>query len=177
MLVDLHPLALHAKDARTKFGYKTKLSKSTSVMPVDEPRYLSGPSMAPAGPIRDLVLRVLASASSRGTAFPSSHVAASGVAAFCALRFQGTLGWLVTALAVGLGLGAVYGGYHYGVDGAAGAVTGFVAAAVARSLARGYESRAFGNGALAHSLNLAGQVTYPPIRAENTWCCKMIRDT
>ena len=83
------------------------------------------------------MLRVLASASSRETAFPLSHVAASGVAAMCALRFQGTLGWLVTALAVGLGLGAVYGGYHYGVDGAAGAVTGFVAAAVARSLARG----------------------------------------
>ena len=90
-------------------------------------------------------------------AFPSSHVAASGVTAMCALRFQGKLGWLVTALAVGLGLGAMYGGYHYGVDVAAGVVTGFVAAAVARSLARGYESRVFGNGALAHSPNVAGK--------------------
>ena len=96
-----------------------------------------------------------------GTA--SSQVAASGVAAICALRFQGKPGWLVTALAVGLGLGAVYGGYHSGVDGAAGAVTGFVAAAVAEfPRARDYESRVFGNGALTNSLNLAGQMTYPP---------------
>ena len=107
-----------------------------AIFPVDGPRYLNGPSMAPDGPIRDLVMRVLASASSRGTAFPSSHVAASVVAAICALRFQGRLGWLVTALAVGLGLGAVYGGYHYGVDVAAGVVAGLVAAAVARSLER-----------------------------------------
>ena len=90
------------------------------------------------------MLRVLASASSRGTAFPSSHVAASVVAAICALRFQGKLGWLVTALAVGLGLGAVYGGYHYGVDVAAGVVTGFVAAAVARSLERGMNRESSG---------------------------------
>ena len=50
----------------------------------------------------------------------------------------------MTALAVGLGLGAVYRGYHYGVDVAAGAVTGFVAAAVARSLARGMNRESSG---------------------------------
>ena len=90
------------------------------------------------------MLRVLAPASSRDRAFPSSHVAASVVAGMCALRFQGKLGWLVTALAVRLGLGAVYGGYHYGLDVAAGAVTGFVAAAVARSLARGMNRESSG---------------------------------
>ena len=44
------------------------------------------------------------------------------------------------ALAVGLSLGAVHGGYPFGLDGAAGVVTGFVAAEVARSLERGMNS-------------------------------------
>ena len=100
------------------------------IFPVDGPRFLHGPAGAPDGPIRSIVISLLASGSSRGTAFPSSHVAASVVAAVCALRFQRTLGILVAVLTGGVCLGAVYGGYHYGVDIVAGLLTGAIAIAV-----------------------------------------------
>ena len=100
------------------------------IFPVDGPRFLHGPAAAPDGPIRSIVISLLASGSSRGTAFPSSHVAASLVAAVCALRFQRTLGILVAVLTGGVCVGAVYGGYHYGVDIVAGLLTGAIAIAV-----------------------------------------------
>jgi membrane-associated phospholipid phosphatase len=103
------------------------------VFPVDGPRFLVGAAAAPAGPIRSATLWLLESASSRGTAFPSSHVAASVAAAICALRFQRPAGYLVAVVAVGLTVGTVYGGFHYAVDAVAGLVVG-VAAAVAAQL-------------------------------------------
>ena len=90
--------------------------------PVDGPRFVHGPSSAPAGAIRSIVVHLLESGSSRGTAFPSSHVAAALVAAICALRFQRGVGVVVAVLTVGLAVGAVYGGYHYAVDVLAGTV-------------------------------------------------------
>ena len=107
-----------------------------ALFPVDGPRFVRGPSMAQAGPIRTIVMRLLESGSSRGTAFPSSHVAASVVAALCALRHQRRTGLVVAILTVGLAIGAVYGGYHYGVDIVAGALTGLSAFAISRVLAR-----------------------------------------
>lgn len=107
-----------------------------AVFPVDGPRFLHGPSLAPAGPIRAMVVRLLESGSSRGTAFPSSHVAASVVAALCALRWQRIVGLVVTVLTLGLAVGAVYGGYHYGVDVLAGFVTGLVAFILSQAVAR-----------------------------------------
>ena len=106
------------------------------VFPVDGPRFLSGPSAAPEGPVRAFVLSVLESGSTRGTAFPSSHVAAALVAAICALRFQRKTGWLVLGLAIGVGVGAVYGGYHYAIDVVAGTGVGVAAAAVAYQFER-----------------------------------------
>lgn len=105
--------------------------------PVDGPRFLHGPSSAPDGPIRAFVVALLESGSSRGTAFPSSHVAASLVAAICALRFQRSVGVAVALLAAGLAVGAVYGGYHYAIDIVAGVATGLVAAAIAHRMERG----------------------------------------
>ena len=105
-----------------------------TVFPVDGPRFLHGPASAPDGPIRAFVVALLESGSSRGTAFPSSHVAASLVAAICALRFQRRIGLVVALLAVGLAVGAVYGGYHYAIDIVAGAITGLAAAAIAYRL-------------------------------------------
>lgn len=102
-----------------------------TMFPVDGPRFLHGPSGAPNGPIRAFVVALLESGSSRGTAFPSSHVAASLVAAICALRFQRALGVAVSVLAAGLAVGAVYGGYHYAIDIVAGVATGLFAATVA----------------------------------------------
>lgn len=104
--------------------------------PVDGPRFLHGPANAPDGLIRTIVLRILEGGSSRGTAFPSSHVAASFVAAVCALRFQRRLGIVVAVFAAGVPLGAVYGGYHYAVDVVAGAVAACVALLLARGLER-----------------------------------------
>ena len=110
-----------------------------ALFPVDGPRFVRGPSMAQAGPIRTIVMRLLESGSSRGTAFPSSHVAASVVAALCALRHQRRTGLVVAILTVGLAIGAVYGGYHYGVDIVAGALTGLSAFAIAHVLVRRVE--------------------------------------
>ena len=107
-----------------------------SLFPVDGPRFVHGPSAAPAGAIRSIVVHLLASGSSRGTAFPSSHVAAALVAAVCALRFQRGVGLVIAVLTVGLAVGAVYGGYHYTVDVVVGIGTAVVALAVARMGAR-----------------------------------------
>lgn len=105
-----------------------------TLLPVDGPRFLNGPSDAPAGPVRAFVIALLETGSSRGTAFPSSHVAASLVAAACALRFQRPLGIVIAILALGLSVGAVYGGYHYAVDVVAGVATAVVAVVIARRL-------------------------------------------
>jgi membrane-associated phospholipid phosphatase len=102
------------------------------LFPVDGPRYLVGPAHAPAGPVRDFVLHLLEAGSSRGTAFASSHVAASVVASLCALTFQRRLGIVVAVLTLGLAFGTVYGGFHYGVDALCGAVVGAACWLVAR---------------------------------------------
>lgn len=94
------------------------------IFPVDGPRYLVGPANAPIGPMRTFVLHLLEKGSSRGTAFPSSHVAAAVVASLCALAFQRRLGIVVAVLTVGLAFGTVYGGFHYGVDALVGAGVG-----------------------------------------------------
>jgi PAP2 superfamily protein len=66
-----------------------------------------------------------------GTAFPSSHVAASIVAVLCALRFWRPLGLALVPPTIGLTFAVVYGQFHYGVDAISGIV---VAIAVWMSL-------------------------------------------
>ena len=56
--------------------------------------------------------------------------------ALLALRHQPRLGRWVAALAVGLACGAVYGGFHYGVDALAGAAVGVAVVPAARGIAR-----------------------------------------
>lgn len=102
------------------------------VFPVAGPRYLWPPKPAPAGePVRALALRILASGSSRGAAFPSSHMAVAVVQTAFALRFQPVVGAVALAVTLGIGVGAVYGGFHYGVDMIAGAVFGLLVAGLA----------------------------------------------
>ncbi|HEY4215957.1 MAG TPA: phosphatase PAP2 family protein [Gemmatimonadaceae bacterium] len=94
-------------------------------MPVEGPRYLfSAPPNIPDGPLRRLAVSLLAAGSSRGAAFPSSHMAVSVAMAVTALRWQRRTGWVVLAAAILIGFGAVYGGFHYGVDMIAGAALG-----------------------------------------------------
>ncbi len=109
--------------------------------PVQGPRYLGVPPGIPEGPARRLVLRVLQGASSRGAAFPSSHVSVAVAQAWMAVKHQPRIGWPTAALAVGLAAGAVYGGFHYGVDALAGAVVGALAALAAAPLRRRLDRR------------------------------------
>ena len=132
LLVLVPPLLLYARGRRAAFA-ETVLALTITygvcfaaylLFPVDGPRYLVGAAAAPDGPVRTFVLHLLAAGSSRGTAFPSSHVAASLVASLCALRTQRRLGVAVALLTAGLAFGTVYGGFHYGVDALAGVVVG-----------------------------------------------------
>ena len=91
---------------------------------MDGPRFLVGPAAAPDGPVRRTVLHLLAAGSSRGTAFPSSHVAAAVVATLAALRTQRRVGIVLGVLTAGLTVGTVYGGFHYAVDALAGVAVG-----------------------------------------------------
>ena len=75
-------------------------------------------------PVRNVVLHLLAAGSSRGTAFPSSHIAASVVASLCALQSGRRTGIAVSVLTAGLTAATVYGGFHYAVDAGAGLVVG-----------------------------------------------------
>lgn len=96
--------------------------------PVEGPRYLwPAPKAVPQGPLRSLADRILALGSSRGAAFPSAHMAIASAQSLMALRLQ-PIGFApLILLTFGLGLGAIYGGYHYAVDILAGAFMGVVA--------------------------------------------------
>jgi membrane-associated phospholipid phosphatase len=95
--------------------------------PVAGPRYeWTEPRLVFDGPVRRLVLRVLAAGSSRGTAFPSSHVAVATVQSVLAFRWSRRTGLLLCALTSCLAIAAVYGGFHYGVDVLAGSSLGLV---------------------------------------------------
>lgn len=98
------------------------------LFPVEGPRYAwPRPVGVPGGIVRDLVMSVLERGSSRGTAFPSSHEAIAMVMSVACLAWDRRIGLPVLALSLLLGVGAVYGGFHYGVDMLAGAVLGMLA--------------------------------------------------
>ena len=99
-----------------------------AVFPVQGPRYFGPPQGVPDGPIRRLTLMILESGSSQGAAFPSAHMALMTAQAGLALRFQQKMGLLLAVAALGVGVGAVYGGFHYAADMAAGAVVGLASA-------------------------------------------------
>ena len=95
-------------------------------LPVQGPRYLfaaPGGHLAE-GPVYQLAHRLLEAGSSRGAAFPSSHVAVSTTQTLSVYRFLPRLTPVVAVLAAGLALGAVYGGFHYATDALAGFVLG-----------------------------------------------------
>ena len=124
-----------AEFRRTVFGIVAIFAASFVAFiafPVEGPRYLWPPAPAPPDePVRALALHILAAGSSRGAAFPSSHMAVSVVQTAFALRFQPVVGVISLVLTLGIGIGAVYGGFHYGTDMIAGALFGLVVAALA----------------------------------------------
>ena len=65
---------------------------------------------------------ILSTGSSKGTAFPSSHVSLSVIVLLCALRYDTTAFLILLPLCTGLTLGTVFGRFHYAIDALAGAV-------------------------------------------------------
>ena len=93
-----------------------------AVFPVAGPRYefarIVGPQTS--GSLFGLVHGILEAGSAKGTAFPSSHVAATATAWLAASRFDRRVFLVLLPLAVLLTLGTVYGRFHYGIDALAG---------------------------------------------------------
>ncbi len=135
------PLLLYARGNRRGYGETVVALTSVylvcwmifSIAPVEGPRYL-WTADAPDGPFRRFTVALLAAGSSRGAAFPSSHMAVSVTQAAMALRWQPRVGMVLVVVAALVGLGAVYGGFHYGVDIVAGAVLGLVLSTVTIAL-------------------------------------------
>ncbi len=106
--------------------------------PVQGPRYLWP---APGGPIADgsiyqLTHRLLETGSSRGAAFPSSHVGVSVAQTIMTMKYLPRLSPLLVVLTLGLAIGAVYGGFHYAIDVCTGLILGILAALLAPSIER-----------------------------------------
>ncbi|HEY4130121.1 MAG TPA: phosphatase PAP2 family protein [Gemmatimonadaceae bacterium] len=93
--------------------------------PVEGPRYeWVAPAGVPDGAVRRLALAILTGGSSRGAAFPSSHMAISVVQTVVMWRWSRGAALVLAVLATLVGLGAVYGGFHYGIDIVAGGLLG-----------------------------------------------------
>lgn len=99
------------------------------LLPVAGPRYEFAPigGDLSRGTLYQLVHAILESASSRGTAFPSSHVAASLAAVLGAGREDRRWLWLLIVPEAALAVGTVYGRFHYAVDALAGVALGLAA--------------------------------------------------
>ncbi len=109
--------------------------------PVQGPRYLFPPpgGALADGPMYRLAHRLLEAGSSRGAAFPSSHVAVTTAQTILVFRYLPRLGPLVALLALGLALGAVYGGFHYATDAVVGLALGVVLVLAAPAAQRALE--------------------------------------
>lgn len=67
---------------------------------------------------------IVSRGSSKGTAFPSSHVSLSVIVLLYALRYDSTAFLILLPMCIGLALGTVYGRFHYAIDALVGAVLG-----------------------------------------------------
>lgn len=96
------------------------------IYPVAGPWYrVPHPDMASVGLFFPaLVHDLLVAGAAKGAAFPSSHVAVAVVIWLLAWRLTRPVFWLLAAIVPALALGTVYGGFHYAVDSAAGALVG-----------------------------------------------------
>lgn len=114
--------ALHRAAFATALAFLVSYLAFT-LFPVAGPRYDFPPigGEVSGGAFYRIVHAILETGSSRGTAFPSSHIAASGVAVLAAGREDRRWAWTLILPQVTLALGTVYGRFHYGVDALAGA--------------------------------------------------------
>jgi membrane-associated phospholipid phosphatase len=104
------------------------------LFPVAGPRYAFPQASNPATAVLParLTQRLLDGNAAWGTAFPSSHVAVSLVAAGAALRECTAYGLLLLVLAVLLTFATVYGQFHYASDAIAGSLLASIVLAVSR---------------------------------------------
>ena len=111
--------------------------------PVQGPRYLfpAPGGKISHGPIFKLTHRLLESGSSRGAAFPSSHVGVSFSQSAFAFRTMPRAAILLVFASTCLALGAIYGGFHYGTDALCGLAYGLLIFAVAPHVARAIGGR------------------------------------
>lgn len=109
-----------------------------AVFPVAGPRYeFAGIEGTPSrGAVFGLVHAVLEAGSSKGTAFPSSHVAAAASALLATWRDARRWFWVLLAPVVLLTVGTVYGRFHYAVDALAGLVVAALAVAATPAFVR-----------------------------------------
>ncbi|MXV73360.1 hypothetical protein F4Z99_03665 [Candidatus Poribacteria bacterium] len=93
-------------------------------LPVTGPRYLFEKIQGPLskGFFFKLVHSVVSRGSSKGTAFPSSHVSLSVIVLLCAFRHDSTAFLILLPMCVGLTLSTVYGRFHYAIDALVGAI-------------------------------------------------------
>ena len=107
------------------------------LFPVAGPRYVFPPADNPATTVLParLTQRLLDGNAAWGTAFPSSHVAVSLVAAAATLREWAAYGLALLLLAVLLTFATVYGQFHYASDAMAGSLLASVVLAVTRKAA------------------------------------------
>ena len=108
------------------------------LFPVAGPRYFfpRADNAATQAALARAVQSLLDSGAAWGTAFPSSHVAASLAAAGAALREWTALGMVLVPAAAVLTLVTVYGQLHYAVDAVAGALLAGAFLAIARKMGR-----------------------------------------
>lgn len=107
------------------------------LFPVMGPRYWYGALQGPLseGTFYRFARDLLAGGSSKGTAFPSSHVAATCTAWIAAGREDARALFLTAVPVVTLVVGTVWDGFHYGVDVTAGLVVAAAVVAVSKRVA------------------------------------------
>ncbi|MDE0016521.1 MAG: phosphatase PAP2 family protein [Candidatus Poribacteria bacterium] len=93
-------------------------------LPTTGPRYLFEKIQGPLseGFCFRLAHLAVSRGSSKGTAFPSSHISLSVTVLLCALRYDSTAFLMLLPMCVGLTLGTIYGRFHYVIDAIAGAI-------------------------------------------------------
>lgn len=143
-LIYLPPIALYVRGRRDAFGavvFTLMLTFFAHYLvfigfPVQGPRYLFPPPDGDlsAGPLYQLTHWILESGSTRGAAFPSSHVAVGVAQTLGVWRYLRRGLPLALLSTIGLSVGAVYGGFHYAIDVLAGAVAGLALALAAPRL-------------------------------------------
>ena len=98
------------------------------------------------GTLFGIVHGILETGSSKGTAFPSSHIAASLAAVVTAGGEDRRWFWLLLIPELALTAGTVYGRFHYATDALAGILLGLLVCAVLRASRSGAEGAQLAEG-------------------------------